>query len=187
MELDSKPFTEVFMIPLSTATVSATSGAITWSKISCNRLYELRRDGALIGKLTRPSIWSQKFVAETQIGSFTFRRCGFLGIGAEILNATSGQALASFKGDWGSRGVLTFAGGQAFHLACKGWWRPLWTVSTQAGQPIFFLHPREKKIDLATGAEVRDEQLSILILFAWYRVLQAEEEAASVAVMAAVG
>lgn len=174
------------MIPLSTAAASATSGTLTWTKISCNRLYELRRDGALMGKLIRPSMWSQKFVAETQAGSFRFCRRGFLGNGAEILPAASEQAFASFQGDWSSRGVLTFADGQAFHLTCKGWWRPIWTVSTQAGQPIFMLHTREKKVEVATGVTVSDERLSLLILFAWYRVLKAEEDAASVAVMAAV-
>jgi hypothetical protein len=175
------------MIPLSTAAASANSGALTWTKISCNRRYELKLNGETVGELARPSLWSQKFIAETQEGRWTFRRGGFLGTGAEIVDPASGQTSATFRGDWGSGGALTFADGQRFRFSCKGWWRPVWTVATEAGQPVVLLHAREKTVELVAGAAVPDGRLSLLIMFAWYRKLQAEEDAASVAVMVAVG
>jgi hypothetical protein len=172
------------MIPLSTATASATSGALTWTKISCNRQYELRRDGAVVGTLTRPSMWSQKFVADTQEGRWTFRRSGFWRNNGEIVDA-SGQMIASCKLGYG-RSVLTFADGASFHFTNKGWWRPVWTVATDDGQPLLYVHVREKTVEVAGSAAPNQASL-LLTLFAWYRILQAEEDAASVAVMVAVG
>ena len=171
------------MIPLSTAAATATSGTLTWTKISCNRHYELRQNGAVVGTLTRPSIWSQKFVAETPEGRWTFRRSGFWRNDAEIVDA-SGHVIASGKLGYG-RGTLTFADSQSFQLTHKGWWRPVWTLATNGGRPLLYIHVREKTVDLA--GPVPDDRLSLLTLFAWYRILQAEEDAAGAAVMVAVG
>jgi hypothetical protein len=178
MEVDRNAFSEVFMIPIS----SAISGGLTWSKISWTRGYELRLNGDVVGRLERPSFWCSKFLAETQDGRWVFRRGGFLGTGAEILDAASEQPIATFKSGWGGgSGTLTFADGQAFHLQCKGWWRPVWTVTSEGGQPVLRLHTREKTVELPSGAVVPNSRLSLLTMFAWYRVLQAEEDEASAA------
>jgi hypothetical protein len=172
------------MIPLSTATASANSGALTWTKISCNRQYELKRDGVVVGRLTRPSLWSQKFVADTQDGRWTFRRSGFWGTSCEIVDA-SGRVVASCRAGYG-RSLLTFTDGPTFHFAHKGWRRPVWTVRSDNGQPLLYVHRRENTVDLAATASVAD-RLTLLSMFVWYRILQEEEDAASVAVMVAVG
>ena len=62
----------------------------------------------------------------------------------------------------------------------------MWTIATEGGQPVLLLHTREKTVELPAGAAVPDGRLSLLIMFAWYRKLQAEEDAASAAVTAAV-
>jgi hypothetical protein len=173
------------MIPLSAETASATSGALTWTKISCNRQYELKRNGVVVGKLTRPSLWSQKFVADTQHGRWTFRRSGFWGTTCEIVDA-AGRVVASCKAGYG-RSVVSFADGQTFHFAHKGWWRPVWTVTSDNGQPLLYVHRREKTVDLSATTSVADDRLTLLSMFVWYRILQEEEDAASVAVMVAVG
>jgi hypothetical protein len=169
------------MIPLS----SAISSGLSWAKLPRGRGYELRWDGEVVGTLHRPSFWCTKFLAESQDGQWTFRRGGFLGTGSEIVDSASDQPIATFKSSWGSGGILTFADGQVFHLECKGWWRPVWSVKTETGVPVLQLHSREKTVDLPTGAAVNDGRRSLLILFAWYRMLQAEEDAASAAVMVA--
>ena len=174
------------MIPLNSAIASANSGAITWSSISCSRRHELKLNGEIVGELTRPSFWSQSFIAETQEGRWTFRRGGFFGTGSEIVDTASGQTIASFKGGWGSAGALTFADGQSFRISSQGWWRPVWTVATEGGQPVLLLRARERTVELPGGAAVPDGRLSLLIMFAWYRKLQADEDAASAAVTAAV-
>ena len=173
------------MIPLSTASASATSGALTWTKISCNRQYELKRDGVVVGKLTRPSLWSQKFVADTQDWRWMFRRSGFWGTTCEIVDA-SGRVVASCKAGYG-RSLLRFTDGPTFQFAHKGWWRPVWTVTSDNGQPLLYVHRREKTVDLATSGSVADGRLTLLSMFVWYRILQEEEDAASAAVMVAVG
>lgn len=174
------------MIPLNPAFASATSGALTWSRTSFNKHYGLKLNGELVGEMTRPSIWSQSFVAETQQSRWTFRRRGFFATGAEIVDAASQQQIASFKSEWGSRGGLTFADGQVFAFTCKGWWRPLWTVTTESGRPVMSIDVREKTVELAVGASLPESRLSLLIMFALYRIQQAEEDAASAAVVAAV-
>jgi len=169
------------MIPLS----SAISGGLTWSKISCGRKYELKRSAGVVGTLQRPSFWSAKFIADSEDGHWTFRRGGFLGSGAQIVDTVSQVPIATFKSTWGNGGVLTFTDGQVFQLHCKGWWRPVWTVTAENRQLVARLYVREKTVDLPPASAVPQNRLSLLILFAWYRVLQAEEDAASAAVMVA--
>lgn len=169
------------MIPLS----STISSGLTWAKLPSNRGYELKRNGEMVGSLRRPSSWCSRFVAETQNGQWTFRRGGWLGAGAQILNSTSQPPIASFKSVWGCGGTLTFADGQTFRLECKGLWRPVWSVIGEAGQPVVRLHTREKAVELPTGVNLPEDRLLLLIMFVWYQVLQAREDAASVAVIAA--
>ena len=168
------------MIPLSTAI----SSGLTWRKIPRSRNYEFAVNGEVVGTLVRPSVWSCRFLAETQDGRWTFRRGGFLASGAEIVDSAE-QPIATFKANWGGRGQLTFTDGQGFHVWSKGWWRPVWSVATQSEQPVFQLHRREKTVEIAPGVSLPAGRLVLLLMFVWYRVLQSEEDAASVAVMVA--
>ena len=170
------------MIPLS----SAVSGGLTWSKLPRHQGYELTLNGDVVGTLQRPSCWSAKSLAESEAGHWMFRRAGFLGTGAEIVDSASQQPVATFKSAWSGAGLLTFADGQTFPFECKGWWHPVWSVTTESGQPVARLHVREKTVQLPEGAPVPGSRLSLLILFAWYRVLQAEEDAASAAAVAMI-
>jgi hypothetical protein len=168
------------MIPIS----SATSTGLTWSKLPRNRGYELKRNGETVGTLQRPSFWSSNFLAETEDGHWTFRRRGRLGTGAQILDSVSHQQIASFRSAWGCGGTLTFADGQIFRLECKGIWHPVWSVIAETGQVLLHLHTREQTVDVPPGTSVPDSRLSLLTMFTWYRVLQAEEDAASAAMVA---
>jgi hypothetical protein len=180
MKLDRNAFSEVFMIPLS----SAISTGLTWSKIPHTRDHELKLNGEAVGTLRKPSFWSCHFVAETRDGRWTFRRGGFLGTGTEILDGE--RPIATFKAGWSGGGILTFADGETLHLECKGWWRPVWSVVGDDGRPVLHIHTREKTVDAPGGSPVGGSRLSLLIMFVWYRVLQAEEDAASAATVAVV-
>jgi len=147
------------MIPLSSA--SAISGGLTWKKISCSRSYELKLNDQVVGTLDRPSFWSSDFVADTQNGSWIFRRCGFLGNGAEVFDSASHQSIAAFKSEWGGGSTLTFADGQSFRLQCKGWWRPVWSVIGEAGQPVLVLDVRDKTVEVPAAGAVPDSRLSL--------------------------
>jgi hypothetical protein len=182
------------MIPISSPisrVSSAVSGSLTWSKISCmQQHHELKLNGELVGSLRKPSFWSSEFEAETQSGRWTIRKAGFCGTGAAIVDAASQQTIATSKSSWGGRGTLTFADGQVFEVLCNGWWRPVWSVLTESGQTLLRIYTREKTVDLSTGAAngaaISNDRLAMLIMFTWYCVLRAEEDASAALMVAAV-
>ncbi len=170
------------MIPLS----SLVSSRFTWSEVSRDHIYELKLNHEPVATLQRPGFWSFKFMAETQHGRWIFRPTGFLSNGAEILDAALEQQIATFKQDWGGKSALTFSDGQTFRLDCKGWWRPQWSVIAASGETLFVLHKREKTVEVTPSTTLPEGRLSLLILFAWYRVLKADEDAAAAVMVAAM-
>src|ERR1039458_5828224 len=101
MELDQDAFSEVFMIPLS----SAISSGLTWSNIARNRGYELRLTCEVVSTLRRPGFFSSSFLAETQEGQW---RCGWADSGdfRSATGATVGTVASRAK-----RGHLSAAAG----------------------------------------------------------------------------
>ena len=168
------------MIPFT----STVCNGLTWSKIPHTHDYELKLHGETVGILVRPSSWSPRFLAETRGGRWAFRRQGFLGTGVQITAADSEQTIASFKSSCSGGGTLVFADGQTFYLKYKGWWRPMWTVTTDDGKPMLHLHSREKTVELSASVVIPPIRLCLLIMFAWSRVLQADEDASAAAVAA---
>jgi hypothetical protein len=169
------------MIPPSTIATSPYS----WSKIPRNRGYELKQNGERVGTLKRPSVWSSTFIATTAEAKWIFRRGGFWGGGIEIVDAGSEQPIAVFKGTWTNRGVLRFPDGQSLTLECKGFCHPTWTLRSQTGEAVLWLHAREKTAEVERAVALPEGQLRLLVLFTLYRLRQAEEDAAMVAVAAA--
>ena len=167
---------------------SSVRSGLTWSKIPHTHNYELRLNDEIIGTLARPSCWSPRFLAETRDGRWAFRREGFLGTGVEIADAASGWPIASFKSSLGGGGTLIFVDGQRFQLGYKGWWHSVWTVTTDWPSSVLQLHTREKTVEVRARADVPSIRLYLLIMFAWSRVLQADQDAsaASVAAITAV-
>jgi hypothetical protein len=167
------------MIPV----LATSSARLTWSQIPHTHNYELRANAEKVAILHHLRGLSPHFIAETQHGRWIFRRNGFLGAGSEILDADSQQQTATFKAVWSGGGVLTFSDGQIFHLECKGLWRPVWTITSQDGEPVLRLHSREKYVELM-AARLSDSRMFLLVLFTWYRVLQGQEDAAAAAMIA---
>jgi len=170
------------MIPLS----SAVSGRLTWSRTKCSRGCELLCNGEVVGSLEPTSFWSSNILAKCGDESWVFRRCGRLGAGTEIVDAISGQPIAKFKGKWSGGGTLIFPDGQSFEFACKGVWRPVWSVLAADGQPVLRLHVSEKTVELSHESVLPQSRLVLLITLALHRMRQAEEDAAAIAVMSAV-
>ncbi len=166
-----------------TPPASAVSSELTWSTSAHNRGYELKRNGEIVGTLRHPALFSSIYLAETVYGRWTFRRCGLLGASAQILDTTSQQQIATFRSVWGGGGVLTFGEEQTFHLECQGWSHPVWSIKAGSGQIALSLHAREKSVELPGSTDVPEGRLYLLLMFALYRVQQAEEDAASVAMV----
>jgi hypothetical protein len=59
-------------------------------------------------------------------------------------------------------------------------------VISEAGETLLRLHVREKTVEVPAASPVPDGRLALLILFTRYRVLQAEEDAASAATVAVI-
>jgi len=160
-------------------------GEFNWRQLPRNRGYELTLNGEFAGSLRHPTISSTACEASTPSCNWTFLRTGFWGTGTEIVDSASRQHVATFQPAWNNRGTLIFADGQSFSLECKGIWHPTWTIKSSAGESVGWLHMREKTAEIAPGAVLDAERQMLLVMFLLYRVLQAEEDAAIVAVAAA--
>lgn len=170
------------MIPIS----SALSGGLTFARLPRCQDYELRLNHEVVGSLRKPSFWSSDYIVETSDGRWTFRRGGFCGTGAEIVDSKTGLSIAKFKSSWGGRGELAFTDGQIFQVEYKGWWRPVWSVLTETRRPVLHIHQREHIVKLEPGVRISESRLALLIFFAWYRMLREQEDAAAAVMVAAV-
>ncbi|HVI07819.1 MAG TPA: hypothetical protein VND65_05945 [Candidatus Binatia bacterium] len=177
------------MIPLS----PAASGDPAWGDGSANlprtinwirtRKSELALSGEATGTLHKASFWSECYWAETPAGRWKFRRAGFLMSGAEIVDEVSGQTVAIYKAGWGRKGVLTFTDGEMYELSASGLLRPVWAVTTGDGEQLMRLHSRSRTAELSAATE-RNRRTALLLLFALYRMLQAQEDASSAVLVA---
>jgi hypothetical protein len=61
----------------------------------------------------------------------------------------------------------------------------VWSVLGQDAETVLRIHRSEKAVEFVNTSGISAERLSVLMMFAWYRILQAEEDAAATAVMAA--
>lgn len=170
------------MIPLSTAALSG----LTWSRLPHSQGCELKLHDEIVGTLRHPGKFSSCYVAEIRDSQWTFQRGGLLGAGAQILDAAAQQSIANFKSLWGGGGDLTFADGQVFHFRCKGWWHPVWSVTTAAGELVLSMYTRERTVEVPAVPLVPEPRLSLLTMFTLYRQQQAEEDAASAAMVSAI-
>jgi hypothetical protein len=172
------------MIHASTPPSPTDSGVVswtglTWSQSCWGRRFECQRNGQIVAVLERPSFWSRSFSGSTDGGRWTFRRAGFWGNRAEILDADTGRPVAQFEKDWGGPGALKFNDGHTFYLRSSGWWRPVWNLTTENGEFVLDLRPKDKSVKLQTSSSPTiDDRLCLLIMFVLFRVQQVEEDAA---------
>lgn len=161
------------MIPSLTAVSSGFTFSANW------RGFELKQNGQIVATLKRPSMWSCDFNAATPSESWVIRRSGFWGSKGEIRDAASDKPIATFKWGWGDKGALTFADDQTFLIVTRGCWHPVWSVTTETGQPVLQLHTREKSVALHNRGTLAESRVALLVLFTLYRVRQAEDAAAA--------
>ena len=81
--------------------------------------------------------------------------------------------------------MLRFFGGQTLTLECKGFCHPTWTLRSQTGEAVPWLHAREKTAEVDRTVTLPEGQLPLLVLFTLYRLREAEQDAAAVSVAAA--
>ena len=165
---------------------SAISSGITWTSLPKNRGYEIHQQGEVIGTLLSPGPVSSDFLVETCQGKWIFRRSGLMGASAQILEMETQRPIATFRSSWRLLGMLTFADGGVFHLQCKGVWHPVWSITDENRETALSLHVQERIVENRNVPGISEERQLLLAMFALYRVLQAEEDAASAAIVAMV-
>jgi len=170
------------MIPLP----SAISSGLTWTSLPKNRGYEIYQRGEVIGTLLYPGPASSDFRAEAGLGKWIFRRSGLVGASAQILEMETQRPIAMFRSSWRMQGMLTFADGAVFHVECKGVWHPVWSITTENRETVLSLQAQERMVENRNVAGISEERLMLLTMFALHRVLQAEEDAASAAIVATI-
>jgi hypothetical protein len=163
----------------------AASGGLIWSKTPIPYSYELKLNGEVIGSLRRTSFWSSEFLAESSNGCWRFRRTRCFQAEAEILDGSFGAQIAIMKVDWRGGGRLSFADGQTYQIASRGFWRPVWMVLAENEQPVLLVRSRLKTVEMAKNLSLPQDRLMLLTMFTWYLLQQASEEAASVAAVVA--
>jgi hypothetical protein len=172
---------EVFVIPIATAV----SVGLIWSRIPHKPGYELKSNGEVVASLQRTSGRSSEFQAEAQRGKWRFRRTGFWRPVTEIIDANSGVRIAGLKPNWGGGGTLVFFDGQTFRLTAKGFFRPVWSVLAEGGQPVLSIRSREKTVEMAGELHLSEDRLMLLAIFAWHIMQQVVQDAAAAAVVVA--
>jgi hypothetical protein len=163
---------------------SAVSNGLTWTLLPKNRGYEIHQQGEVIGMLLNPDPASSDFRAESGLEKWIFRRSGLVGASAQILEMETRRPVATFRSSWRMLGMLTFADGTVFHLQCKGVWHPVWSIANEDGETVLTLHAQERIVENRNVTHISEERRMLLTMFAIYRVLQAEEDAASAAIVA---
>ena len=80
--------------------------------------------------------------------------------------------------------MLTFVDGRQFKLTTKGCFRPVWSWIDDQGYKLLDVTPHNKSVVLVGNV---DSYLPVLIILSWHQILQANDDAASIAVSAVAG
>ena len=169
---------------MSTASSPVTPVQLTWIRSNLKGRYELTANGPIVGSLQRVGFCRSTSRAEFKGQSWSFQRSGLAS--TRIFQEPGAQHVAEFKANWLGGGTLTFADGQQFRLATRGFWRPVWSWLNSYGQKLVDVTPYDKRVFLVGAAESR--YLPVLIMLSWHQILQSNDDAAAViAASAAAG
>lgn len=80
--------------------------------------------------------------------------------------------------------MLTFVDGRQFKLTTKGFCRPVWSWIDDQGYKLLETTPHNKSVVLVRSV---DSYLPVLIMFSWHQILQANDEATTMAMFAVAG
>jgi hypothetical protein len=164
--------------------------ALAWSKSRPRGTYELKLGSEVIGSIRNTSFLSRTALAISSEGRWIFRRVSWLVSRIEIVDSAFGNVIALFKPNWLGGGTLRFCDGSIFRLSSKGCWRPIWNVSNEAGQILLRIETRSKEVQLLSCRTFEEfgrtkKRLTLLTMFAWYRVVQTADDAALTAAIGA--
>ena len=151
------------------------------------RFHEMTFEGAVICTLQFQGFGSLA-TAQSEHGSWTFKRGGFLSPRITVRRAGESADLAVFLPKWTGGGELRFPGGESYWLKSLSFWGGDWAFENSRGQALIslhgphgFMHPKGE-ITIHTTSDAAE--LTLLAALAWYtRLLMIEESAVTSAII----
>jgi hypothetical protein len=137
------------------------------------RDFELRSGEGRVGVLYWPKLLSDRAVAECDGGTWYVERIGFFRHRTVVVEAGSGQEVASFEPDWMGDGDLVLADGRVFHWYKTKTLRDSWALVDNGDNLVLEVHEgmrwfkHEADVVLHVHPESSPE-LPFLVLVSWY-------------------
>lgn len=158
------------------------------------RYYELMPEGgeSPLATLEWRSAWGTLATAQTGVGTWTFKRTGFLHPLITVRRAGSEEDLAIFEANWQGSGTLTFAGGGRYAWKSANFWHSQWSWLAADGTELLHFANRqmfvrhEANVEIASAA-ARLPKRDLLATLGWYLlILSASDSATTAAITASV-
>jgi hypothetical protein len=167
-------------------------GELEWSQPeACHRLYELKRDGEVIGTLGFEKLCGSLATGRFGESSWTLKRTGFLSPLVLVREAGSNHDLAVFTPTWTGGGALVLGSGRRLQLRSKNFWRTEWAFEAEDGTPAMALTGSSGLFKHGCHLTVTEfgatlPEAPLLTLLIWYVCVLMNEDAATVAAVSAV-
>jgi hypothetical protein len=160
------------------------------------RWFELRAGDHVVATLGWETSCGTLARGNTTLGSWTFKRVGFLNPRVTVRQARSEVDIAVFWPRWLGDGTLEFASGSLFRWQSTNFWGTDWMFAANDGTPLLTLKEGSREGRLSdlfktqSLIEIHPEagavpELSLLILIGWYLMILRQDDAAGAAAAAA--
>jgi hypothetical protein len=157
---------------------------LTW-KAEKGRNFALISAAGDLGSLTIGGFSSRAASLETAHGQWTFKREGFVHPQVAVRRQGEEAPMAIFHLSGSGQGRVQL-GGVEYEFARTGWWHQTCEL-TQAGAPVMRFETKDGELRAIVARFVTNaEELSLLLGLAGYAHVLAADDAATVAIMAAV-
>ena len=151
------------------------------------RKYVLEGASGEVAHLAFTSSWTGSLATgQTAHGEWTFKRAGFLHPRIIVRRAGADAACAVLSVSAMGNGTLAIEGAGEYKLASSGWLHRSWEFSGAGSRLLHFEQSHGGAEVEILGGAVPPDSLSIMLLLGWYFPVIANEDAAAVAIMAAV-
>jgi hypothetical protein len=140
--------------------------------------YEIRSGDSVIGEMTFPTVFSSTARAESEEGSWTFHRRGFLRRRTSIRIAGREDEIGSFVASgWTHRGSLHLPDGRTYRLGPNFWLTSL-EITTNDGSPLARFDRIRWFLRRSAAIRIRPEaaglpELPWLVFLGWHIVVLA--------------
>lgn len=154
------------------------ASALSWLPVAGSEgVFELRASGQLVGRLSRVRHAGSLARGETAGGEWTFKRVGFLHPRVTVRSGTESGPVGEMDIHW-RRTTVSVGGSTRYTFQRAGLAVPAWQYLDAAGRVLVHIEPVREGRALAGGSVTvrpearRAKDLALLLLLAWYYILQ---------------